>query len=132
MTHADVIKNIYENVSRGDFQPLLDSLAPSVEWNEAENIPYSPGHAFVGPSAIQELVFARLADDFAVFEVVVGRIVDGGSVIVVEGRYVGTTNLGAELDAAFAHVWEFDDTHCVRFQQYSDTWQWRKVLGSDA
>ncbi|URM93898.1 nuclear transport factor 2 family protein [Actinomadura madurae] len=91
--------------------------------------PYHPGHTIVGPAALQEFVFARLGAVFAPFDLQVSRIIDGGSVVLVEGRYVGSTEAGDELDAAFAHVWEFGDTHCIRFQQYSDTWQWRNVLG---
>jgi uncharacterized protein len=62
----------------------------------------------------------------------VTRIVAADTTLLVEGRYVGKTNTGNSLDAIFAHVWDFDGDQIVRFQQYSDTWQWREVLGADA
>src|SRR5689334_21549573 len=124
MSHADTVKHIYERVSYGDFQALLDSQAPDVQWSEAPNIPYDPGHAIVGPEALQRLVLSRLDADFETFDVAVSRIVDGGSVVLVEGRYLGTTVSGTQLDAMMAHVWEFGDQGTVvAFQQYSDTWQ---------
>ena len=43
-----------------------------------------------------------------------------------------TVITGKDLDAIFGHVWDFDGETVVRFQQYSDTWQWRRVLGVDA
>jgi len=132
MSYADVVKHIYARVSRGDFQPLLASLAPDVQWKEAPNIPYDPGHVIVGPEELQRLVLDRLDADFETFDVEVRRIVDGGSVVLVEGRYLGTTGSGAELDALMAHVWEFGrEGTVIAFQQYSDTWQWRSVLGVD-
>jgi ketosteroid isomerase-like protein len=132
MSHADRVKDVYEHIARGDFQLLFDTLAPDAEWNEAENHPYSPNHALVGQAVIQETIFAPLDDDFDTFGLNLDRIVDAGHVVLAEGRYVGKAKTGADLDASFAHVWDFGDTHVVRFQQYSDTWQWRKALGTDA
>jgi len=132
MSHADVVKHIYERVSHGDFQTLLDSLAPDMQWKEAPNIPYDPGHVIVGPEALQRLVFDRIDADFETFDVEVRRIVDGGPVVLVEGRYLGMTGSGTKLDAMMAHVWEFgSEDKVIDFQQYSDTWQWRRVLGVD-
>ena len=33
------------------------------------------------------------------------------------------------LDAQVAHVWDFRDGKVVRFQQYTDTWQFAQVTG---
>ncbi len=35
---VDIIRRIYEGFDRGDLAPLLESLDPDVEWNEAEHI----------------------------------------------------------------------------------------------
>jgi uncharacterized protein len=132
MSYRSVIENIYAHLAEGDSKPIFDALAADAQWVEAENIPYSPGSPVVGHAAVQRAVFDELAKDFAEFHINVIRIAAGGTAVLVEGRYVGTTTTGKKLDAIFAHVWDFDGDAIVHFQQYSDTWQWRRVLGADA
>ena len=132
MSNRTVIENIYTRLSEGDSTPIFDALDQQAQWIEAENIPYSPGHALVGHEAVQTAVFNKLPKDFADFHINVSSIADGGRTVLVEGRYTGTTTGGNDLDAIFAHVWDFDGEKIVRFQQYSDTWQWRRVLGVEA
>lgn len=132
MSNLSIIENVYAHLAEGDFGPIFESLAPEFEWVEAENIPYSPGYAIVTPDEVQTAVFDALAKDFAEFHMPVKRIVDGGKVVLVEGRYTGTTNTGKDLDAIYAHVWTFEDGKVVHFQQYSDSWQWRNVLDADS
>jgi uncharacterized protein len=132
MSYHDVIENVYARLAEGDFQPIFDILAEDAPWIEAENIPYSPGNPVVGHDAVQKTVFDSLAKDFKDFHINVNRIVAGEKTVLVEGRYVGTTVTDVALDAIFAHVWDFGVDKIVKFQQYSDTWQWRDVLGLNA
>jgi len=132
MTYLATIEKIYASIAEGDFKPIFDNLSPKAIWIEAENIPYSPGGPIVGHAEVQAAVFDKLPNDFADFHLDVTRIVAADTTLLVEGRYVGKTNTGNSLDAIFAHVWDFDGDQIVRFQQYSDTWQWREVLGADA
>ncbi|MFI7347323.1 nuclear transport factor 2 family protein [Streptomyces sp. NPDC049936] len=125
------VETMYERLAEGDFGVVFERLSPDAPWIEAENVPYSPGAPLRGRDEIQKTVFDAHERDFAEFHVDVRRIVDGGDTVLVEGRYVGTTNAGTRLDAIFAHVWDFDGDKIVRFQQYTDTWQWRRVLGLD-
>lgn len=49
---------------------------------------------------------------------------------LVEARYratVGSTN--RPLDAQVAHIWDFREGKAVRWQQYTDTWQFAEVTG---
>jgi ketosteroid isomerase-like protein len=132
MTYLATIEKIYASIAEGDFEPIFDNLSPTALWIEAENIPYSPGEPIVGHAEVQAAVFDKLPNDFTDFHLDVTRIVAADTTLLVEGRYVGKTNTGNSLDAIFAHVWDFDGDQIVRFQQYSDTWQWRQVLGADA
>jgi uncharacterized protein len=131
MSHSPVIENIYERLAQNDNKPIFDILAPDLTWLEAENIPYWPGGPITNVADVQTVIFDSLAKDFAEFHINVRRIVEGGNTVMVEGRYVGTTKDGQRIDAIFAHIWDFDADKVVRFQQYSDTWQWRRVLGAD-
>lgn len=131
MSYADTINDIYAGIAQGDLAPMLDVLSQEAEWIEAENIPYSSGEPIVGHEGVISAVFEKLPTDFPDFHVDIVRVVEGGTTVLVEGRCAGTTSTGNKLDAIFAHVWDFDGDTVVRFQQYSDTWQWRKVLGTD-
>jgi uncharacterized protein len=52
------------------------------------------------------------------------------ALVLVEARYRATAKAtGKPLDAQVAHVWDFRDGKVVRFQQYTDTWQFSEVTG---
>ena len=52
-----VIKGIYEGFAAGDVPAVVAAMSPDIEWNEAENFPYSDGNPYRGPDAILGGVF---------------------------------------------------------------------------
>jgi hypothetical protein len=128
--NATTIRGIYEAFARGDVPAVLGALHEQVEWNEAEHVTYWPGGAFIGPQAVVTGVFARIIQDIPNFSIDVRRIVAAGDAVLVEARYRGTVNAtGKSLDAQVAHVWDLRDGKVVRFQQYTDTWQFAQATG---
>jgi hypothetical protein len=128
--NATTIRGIYEAFARGDVPAVLGALHEQVEWNEAEHMTYWPGGAFIGPQAVVTGVFARIIQDIPNFSIDVRRIVAAGDAVLVEARYRGTVNAtGKSLDAQVAHVWDLRDGKVVRFQQYTDTWQFAQATG---
>jgi ketosteroid isomerase-like protein len=124
------VRAVYEAFALGDITKLLAALDDRVEWYEAEHITYWPGGPFIGPQSVIEGVIARTPQDFDGLTIDVRRIVGCGETVVAEGRYRGTVKAtGKALDAQLAHVWDFRDGKVVRFQQYSDTWQFAEVTG---
>ncbi|MFN8187834.1 MAG: nuclear transport factor 2 family protein [Gaiellales bacterium] len=129
-SHVDSVRNVYTAFARGDIQPLLDLLGERVQWYEAEHVTYWPGGPFVGAQAIVEGVLARIPGDFDGFEIEISRITGCGETVLMEGRYHATAkSTGRTLDAQVAHVWDFENGKVVRWQQYSDTWQFAEVTG---
>jgi ketosteroid isomerase-like protein len=64
------------------------------------------------------------------FTVVPDTFIDGGSYVVVLGRYGGAMkDRGARLDSPFCHVFRFDGDKAVTFQQFTDTAQWARLMG---
>jgi len=56
--------------------------------------------------------------------------VGSGETVLVEGRYRATAKAtGKAIDAQVAHVWDFRNGKVVRWQQYSDTWQFAQATG---
>lgn len=128
--NIELVQGAYEALARGDVGAALEVLDENVEWHEAEHIPYWPGGPFHGRQAVLEGVFARLPEDFDDFTVEVQRVVGCGETVLVEARYRATVKkTGMPLDAQVAHIWDFRDGKTVRWQQYSDTWQFAEVMG---
>jgi ketosteroid isomerase-like protein len=128
--NAAVVRGVYEALANGDVSTLLNVLDSHVEWHEAEHVTYWPGGPFVGPQAVLEGVLARIPKDFDGLIIDVKRIVSCGSTVVVEARYRAPVRAtGMLLDAQVAHIWDFRDGKVVRWQQYTDTWQFAQVMG---
>ena len=130
MDYVSLVRKICEGIERGDPQPLLAALADDVVWNEAEHSTLWPGTSFVGRDAIISGVFARIPRHFDGLQLEVQRIVGCGDTVLVEGRYRAVARAtGRRLDAQVAHVWQFKDDKVIRWQQYTDTWQFAEVTG---
>lgn len=129
--NGDIVKGIYDAFGKGDVAGVLGTFDPKIEWREAEGFLYADGNPYVGPQSVAEGVFQRLAESIENFAVVPEKFIDGGNAVVVEGRYTGSMNeTGKPVDAQFAHIWELHGGKVVRFQQYTDTGQWREASGT--
>jgi uncharacterized protein len=129
--NAQFLQGIYEAFAKGDAPTVLAAMDPGIEWNEAEHGTFWPGHCFIGPEAVLEGVFARTrATCGDTFRIEINRLLDSGSVVVMEGRYKGIVQAtGKALDAQVTHVWDIADGKIAKFQQYTDTWQWAEATG---
>lgn len=128
--YVRVVRDTYRAFSDGDIAKVLSLLDENVEWHEAENITYWPGGPFIGPQAVLEGVFARVPKDFDGFRVTMDRVIGFGETVLAQGPYSGKAlATGRQFDAQVAHIWDFRDGKVVRFQQYSDTWQFAQATG---
>lgn len=129
--NAELLRGLYESFAKGDVPTVLAAMDPKIEWNEAEHVTFWPGGPFVGPEAVVQGVFARIPATFGdTFRIETGRILDCGSVVVMEGRYKGVVQAtGKELDVQVTHIWDVADGKVVKFQQYTDTWQFAQATG---
>ena len=61
----------------------------------------------------------------------VRRVVGCGNTGLVEGSYSAVNKAnGQRLDAQAARVWDFENGKVIRWQQYTDTWQFARVTGT--
>jgi ketosteroid isomerase-like protein len=124
MSNVEVVRQLYAAFAKGDGPAVLARMDPGIVWNEAENFPYADHNPYVGPAAVGEGVFFRLATEWNNFQAVPSEFLDAGETVVVLGRYKATyISTGAQLDAQFAHVWRLRDGKITAFQQYTDTAQ---------
>ncbi len=125
-----LIRGLYGAFGKGDMPTVLAIMDPGIEWREAENILYADRNPYVGPQAIVDGVFMRLATEWDRFTVTPAEWLDAGDHVVVLGTYTGTYKAtGKGVRAQFAHVWRLKGAKVVRFQQYTDTKQWADAAG---
>ena len=88
--NLDLIRNVYAAFARGDGPAALSSMDSTIVWNEAENFPYADRNPYVGPVAVAEGVFFRLATEWDDFQAVPAEFFDAGDTVIVTGRYPAT------------------------------------------
>jgi ketosteroid isomerase-like protein len=116
-SNVDVVKSLYAAFARGDLRGALAAMDSSIVWNEAEGFPYADRNPYVGPTAIAQGVFMRLATEWNQFQAIPEEFLDAGDTIIALGRYKATHKLtGNPLDAQFAHVLRLRDGKITRFQ----------------
>lgn len=129
--HVARTRELYEAFAEGDVASVLATFDPKIEWNEAEHVTFWVGAAFVGVDAVIEGVLQRIPETFGdTFKINVERLHGDGDTVIMQGRYTGTVeSTGKPLSAQVVHVWDFEGEKIVRFQQYTDTWQFAEATG---
>ena len=128
--NVELIRGLYAAFAAGDVGDVMGRMSPDIEWNEAENFPYSDGNPYVGPGAIAAGVFARCGSEWDGFAALPEEFLDAGDTVVVLGRYGGTYKAtGRAQNPQMVHVWRIRDGKAVAFQQYGDTLQVARVTG---
>jgi ketosteroid isomerase-like protein len=128
--NVELVQSMYAAFARGDVTAVLSALDPAIEWSEADNFLYARDTPYVGHQEVLMGVFAPIATQWDGMMVVAERFIDGGDTIVVLGRYRGAYKAtGARVDAQFAHVFQVRDGQVTRFQQYTDTFQFKEAVG---
>lgn len=126
---VNTVRGMYEAFGTGDIPTVLAALDPQVEWREAENFIYADRNPYIGPQAVLEGVFLRLATEWDGFQVSPEGILDAGDTVIGHGYYSGAfKGNGEKVRAQFAHFFTFRDGKVVKFQQYTDTAQWARAV----
>lgn len=127
--NVKTVESLYAAFATGDIPTVLAGLDPQVEWWEAENFIYAEGNPYVGPQAVLQGVFMRLAMEWDGFAVSPTDVLDAGDTAIGRGHYSGTYKpTGKEVRAQFAHFFTFRDGKIVKFQQYTDTAQFKQAV----
>ena len=127
--NVKTVESLYEGFAKGDIPTVLAALDPQVEWWEAENFIYADGNPYVGPEAVLQGVFMRIAMEWDGFAVTPKEVLDAGDTAVSQGIYSGRhKQTGKQARAQFAHFFTFRDGKIVKFQQYTDTAQFKQAV----
>jgi ketosteroid isomerase-like protein len=122
---TDVLASLYDAFAAGDGD-RLGALLGDVEWVEARGGPY--GGTYHGLGEVAENVFGPIGRDTRDFSAVPDDILpvgDDGAIAL--GFYRGETDNGA-LEIRFAHLARVVDGRIVKFEQLTDTHEWREAV----
>ena len=127
MTNAtDVLGKLYRAFAAGDGDSL-GALIGDTDWIEAAGGPY--GGTYRGLGEIAEHVFGPIGRDVEGFTAVPDEILPVGDDRAIGlGYYRGRTPAGS-LETRFAHLATVDANRITRFEQFTDTHQWRQAVG---
>jgi ketosteroid isomerase-like protein len=129
--NVNAVKAIYQAFGRGDVPAVVAAMSPDIEWNEAENFPYSDRNPYRGPEAILGGVFGRIGTEWEGFNVHPDQFLDAGDTVIMTGRYVGKCNAtGNDMNPQVAHFWKLEDGKAVKFQQLVDTLAVARATGA--
>jgi len=126
-----VVESFYNAMKAGDLGAALALIDPNIEWSEAENFVYADQSPYVGRDNLINGLFMRLATEWEGFAAIPEQYVGTGDTVAVMGRYRGTFRAtGKPVSAQMVHVFKIAGGKIVRFQQYTDTAQFRDVVSA--
>lgn len=129
-TPLEIIRNTYENAPAENARHLRAALAADAHWTEAAGFPYAG--TYVGADAIFANVFARLATEWEGYQAKVHTYLADGEWVAVFGVYSGRyRKTGNTMQAAFAHLYRFQDSKIVRMEQVVDSAMVVRALQAD-
>ena len=125
MTATDTLAKLYSAFAAGEGD-ALGALLGDTHWVEAAGGPY--GGIYHGLGEIAANVFQPIGRDATGFTVVPDDILAiGDDQAIGLGTYRGTTPAGP-LAIRFAHLATVADGKISRFEQFTDTHQWRQAI----
>ena len=117
--NADLIRSIYEEWSRGNFQPRFDVYNPGMEWGWSDEFP-----GLDGVFADRRDPNPRLRSWLSPWEhwrVEADDYLERGEYVVVLASYHGRgKGSGVEIHELGAHVFKLRDGKVVRLEIFSD------------
>ena len=118
--NLDLIRPTYEGPPAQTRKALRAALADDVEWTEAAGFPYAG--TYVGPDAVFDGVFRRLAGEWIGYRADVHTYLADGDRVAAFGVYAGTYKAtGKAMTASFAHLYEIREGRIVRMTQIVDS-----------
>jgi uncharacterized protein len=118
--NLDLIRPTYQGTPAETRGALRAALAADVEWTEAAGFPYAG--TYVGPDAVFDGVFRRLAEEWIGYRADVHTYLADGDHVAAFGTYSGTYQAtGKAMSASFAHLYEIREGRIVRMTQVVDS-----------
>lgn len=127
MGSRELIQSLYDAFAARDADAMMGFLDDEVHWTEAEGFLYAGTH--VGPQAVMDNVWMRMATEWHDWHARLDEIIVEGDRVATTGTYTAVYKAtGKKLRARFAHAFEIRDGKIVRMEQFVDSAKVNEVL----
>jgi uncharacterized protein len=115
--NVELLRPIYDEWSRGNWEPRFAVYAPDMEWGWSDEF---PGTGVARDDADKSELLREWLSGWQDWRCEAERFVAEGDTVVALTRYRGRGKTsGAAVDTEGAHVWTFRDAKVVRLVVYS-------------
>jgi ketosteroid isomerase-like protein len=118
VANVEALRPVYEEWSRGNWQPRFDVYDPEMEWGWSEEFP-----EFDGVSRDPEVSSRRLRDWLSPWQdwrCEAEEFVAAGDCVVVLTRYSGRgKESGVDVESQGAHLWTMREGRAIRLEVFS-------------
>jgi ketosteroid isomerase-like protein len=115
--NVELLRPIYDEWSRGNWEPRFAVYAPDMEWGWSDEF---PGAGVARDDTDKSERLRQWLSGWQDWRCEAERFVAGGDTVVALTRYRGRGKTsGAAVDTEGAHVWTFRDGKVIRLVVYS-------------
>ncbi|RAJ17526.1 hypothetical protein LX77_03869 [Gelidibacter algens] len=118
-----IIDKLYKDFAAGDMPSVLGAMSEYIGWNEAEGNALAVGNPYIGPEAVKDGVFMKLASQYDFFKLddLTLHEMSNNEVFATMRYMAKVKKTGKVINLQAAHRWTLDNGKITRFQQYVDT-----------
>jgi ketosteroid isomerase-like protein len=127
--NVETVQRLYRALTDPDPAELLEVLDPNLHADITPGLPHGWGGTYTTAADLIERCWRPMFSLLAIHPVPQDYLLCEPDRIVVLGRYKGRSRAtGRTLDAAFAHVLQFEHARVVRLLQITDSARWHQTL----
>ncbi|HET6867488.1 MAG TPA: nuclear transport factor 2 family protein [Solirubrobacteraceae bacterium] len=127
--NVETVQRLYRAITDPDLAELLEVLDPNLHADFTVGLPQGWGGTYTTAADLIERCWRPMFSRLAIHPVPQEYILCESDQIVVLGRYQGQSRAtGRTLDAAFAHVLQFEHDRIIRLVQITDSARWHEAL----
>jgi uncharacterized protein len=124
-----IIEHIFSELSKGNSQPFLETLAEDVRWTITGTTPWSK--TYQGKQSVRTDLLAPLFSRFATrYTATAHRVIAEGDHVVVEGRGCVTTKAGKPYHNTYCWIYRMAGGQIKEITEYLDTELVTAALGA--
>jgi ketosteroid isomerase-like protein len=117
MSNADLVRSLFDDFNRGDFEAAFAKIEGDVDWGEPPDMP-DTGGAYRGHEGLVA-GFGRFMGAWESISVDLEEVVERAGRVVVQTHWRGRSKgTGIEVDQRVAQVYELRDGKVTRVRQF--------------